>query len=254
MSEASTYATRVDYAFITVAAVCTLYAAIVFLLLLVFCIRYRKGSSADRTMHPGSSRPWEYTWTGLPILMSLGLFFVGANTYHGIRTPPPNCMEIHVVGKQWMWKIQHPEGPREINELHVPLNHPIRLTMTSEDVIHDFFVPAFRVKMDVLPGRVTTEWFQPTKIGRYHFFCSQYCGFDHARMVGDVIVMQPADYAAWLVRGASGPFPIQTPLATPTGTQPNVEATPTSTTTPGSGPSQSTPEPPPGTPSPETKP
>jgi cytochrome c oxidase subunit 2 len=111
-------------------------------------------------------------------------------------------MEIFVVGKQWMWHLQHPEGPREINELHVPMGVPVKLTMTSEDVIHDFYVPAFRVKKDVVPGRYTSLWFQATKTGIYHLFCAQYCGADHAEMIGWVYVMAPADYAAWLSGGA----------------------------------------------------
>ena len=120
-----------------------------------------------------------------------------------------DTLDIYVIGKQWMWKIQHPTGQREINELHVPLGRTVKLTMASEDVIHDFYVPAFRVKKDVLPGRYTTLWFEPTKPGRYHLFCAQYCGANHARMIGWVIVMEPADYEAWL----SGIVPGRNPVA-----------------------------------------
>ena len=121
-----------------------------------------------------------------------------------IETPPANALEVDVVGKQWMWKLQHAEGNREINELHVPLNRAVKLTMTSQDVIHDFFIPVFRIKQDVVPGRYTTEWFIPTKVGRFHIFCAQFCGTDHARMIGWVDVMQPADYDKWLVTTGAG--------------------------------------------------
>jgi cytochrome c oxidase subunit II len=118
--------------------------------------------------------------------------------------PPRGAMEIFVTGKQWMWKVEHPEGQREINELHVPLGRPVKLTMTSEDVIHDFFVPAFRVKKDVLPGRYTTLWFEATKIGTFHLFCAQYCGAFHAGMIGSIIVQEPDEYERWLAGGAPG--------------------------------------------------
>jgi cytochrome c oxidase subunit 2 len=113
-------------------------------------------------------------------------------------------MEIFVTGKQWMWKVEHPEGQREINELHVPLGRPVKLTMTSEDIIHDFFVPAFRVKKDVLPGRYTSLWFQPTKLGTFHLFCAQYCGAFHAGMIGSVVVLEPDAYERWLAGGVQG--------------------------------------------------
>jgi cytochrome c oxidase subunit II len=131
------------------------------------------------------------------------IFFWSASLYVRNARPPDASTEIFVVGKQWMWHLQHPEGVREINELHVPVGVPIKLTMTSEDVIHDFYVPAFRVKKDVLPGRYTSLWFQATKTGTYHIFCGQYCGADHAQMIGWVYVMEPSDYAAWLSGGAS---------------------------------------------------
>jgi cytochrome c oxidase subunit 2 len=117
------------------------------------------------------------------------------------ETPPADALTIYVVGKQWMWKVQHPEGPRELDELHVPVGKPIRLVLASQDVIHDFFVPAFRMKQDVVPGRYRTEWFQATKVGEYRLFCSEYCGTSHARMTGRVVVMAPADYQRWLARG-----------------------------------------------------
>jgi cytochrome c oxidase subunit II len=115
-----------------------------------------------------------------------------------METPPKDAMEISIVGKQWMWKAQHPEGPREINSLHIPVGRPIKLTMTSQDVIHSFFIPAFRVKQDVLPGKYTSEWFTPSKVGTYHLFCAEYCGAQHSGMIGTITVMEPAEYQAWL--------------------------------------------------------
>ena len=129
------------------------------------------------------------------------LFVWGAMLYVHNSRPPASSSEIFVVGKQWMWHIQHPEGVREINELHVPVNTPIKVTMTSQDVIHDFYIPAFRVKKDVLPGRYTSIWFEATQTGTYHLFCAQYCGADHSGMIGWVYVMNPTDYAAWLAGG-----------------------------------------------------
>ena len=134
--------------------------------------------------------------------LSMIMFAWGASIYFTESRPPADAMEIFVTGKRWMWKIQHMEGPREINELHVPINRNIRLTMTSEDVIHDFSVPAFRTKADVLPGRYTTEWFRPIKVGAYHLFCAEYCGTKHSGMVGTVYVLSEADYAEWLARGS----------------------------------------------------
>ena len=143
----------------------------------------------------------EVTWTVIPTFIALGIFGLGAKAYFNEEVPPANTLEINVVGKQWMWKIQHQEGNREINELHVPVDRAVKLTLASEDVIHSFFVPAFRVKQDVVPGRFVTEWFQPTRLGAYHFFCSEYCGADHSMMQGTVFVMTPADYEIWLAHG-----------------------------------------------------
>jgi cytochrome c oxidase subunit 2 len=125
----------------------------------------------------------------------------GAVVFFHAQRPPKGAIEIYAVGKQWMWKFQHMDGQREINELHVPIGQPVKLTMISQDVIHSFFVPAFRVKQDVLPGRYTTVWFQATKTGKYHLFCAEYCGTQHSGMIGSVVVMEPAQYQAWLAGG-----------------------------------------------------
>src|SRR5262249_18585020 len=132
---------------------------------------------------------------------AMEMFFWGAQVYVSLARPPDNALQVFVVGKQWMWKIQHLEGRREINELHVPVGRSVKLTMTSEDVIHSFFVPAFRVKADVVPGRYSPLWFEATKPGSYHLFCAEYCGTEHSGMIGHVVVMEPAEYQAWLSGG-----------------------------------------------------
>src|SRR5438067_2884931 len=166
-----------------------------------FAIKYRSGSDANRSNPSHGSNLIEISWTTLPIVLSVALFSWGAVAYYHIERPPPNALQVQIVGKQWMWKLQHAEGKREINELHVPLGQPVALTMTSQDVIHSFFVPAFRVKQDVVPGKYTSEWFKPTRTGEYHIFCSQYCGTQHAQMIGRVVVMQPQAYERWLKTG-----------------------------------------------------
>ena len=144
----------------------------------------------------------EIVWSVIPLGLSMIMFGWGAMIFFTESRPPADSMEIYVTGKQWMWKIQHMEGPREINELHIPVDRDIRLTMTSEDVIHDFFVPEFRTKADVLPGKYTVEWFRPTKIGQYHIFCAEYCGTKHSGMIGTVYVMSQKDYNDWLAMGS----------------------------------------------------
>jgi cytochrome c oxidase subunit 2 len=150
----------------------------------------------------------EITWTVIPLGIALVLFVWGAVLYFDLARPPAGALDVYVVGKQWMWRFQHAGGQREINELHVPLGRPVKLTMTSEDVIHSFYVPAFRVKNDVLPGRYTTVWFEPTKVGDFHIFCAEYCGTSHSLMGGRVVVMEPADYERWLsARAAAEALP-----------------------------------------------
>jgi len=134
----------------------------------------------------------------VPFALTMVMFTWGASLYFQNARSPDDAMEINIVGKQWMWKIQHPEGQREINELHVPVGRPVKLIMTSEDVIHSFFVPAFRIKMDVLPGRYTTAWFEATQTGEFHLFCAEYCGNEHSKMIGKVVVLDPPAYERWI--------------------------------------------------------
>ncbi|MGE5444000.1 MAG: cytochrome c oxidase subunit II [Ignavibacteriales bacterium] len=198
---ASTVAGRIDTFFHFMVVLCAFVALLVIVLIFYFCIKYRRGSNADRSRLLINNYKLESAWTIIPLGIFIFIFIWGANLFFTMYQPPPGAIEIYVVGKQWMWKIQHPEGQREIDELHVPMGRPVKLTMTSQDVIHDFFIPAFRVKQDVLPGRYTSLWFEATKPGEYHLFCSQYCGTNHSLMVGRVIVMRPVDYEKWLKTG-----------------------------------------------------
>jgi cytochrome c oxidase subunit 2 len=178
----------------------------IFILILVFAINYRRSRGREAEQIEGSNA-LELTWTGVPLLIFLGIFVWGAVIYFKEMTPPEDSAEIYTVAKQWMWKFQHLEGQREINELHVPVGRDVKMIMTSQDVIHSFYVPAFRIKQDVLPGRYTTAWFRATKPGRYHVFCAEYCGTSHSGMIGDVVVMEPAQYEAWLTGGPAAPLP-----------------------------------------------
>jgi cytochrome c oxidase subunit II len=186
-------------------------ALAVYVLVIYFSVRYRR-RPANATMPTprimGSTR-LELFWSGTPFLVFLVMFWWGASIYFTMVQPPANAMDVYVVGKQWMWKVQHEQGQREINQLHVPLGQPVKLTLTSEDEIHDFFVPAFRTKIDVIPGRYVYTWFKPTRVGTYHLFCSQYCGTNHAGMRGEVQVMDPADYQEWLNLRAEGSLALE---------------------------------------------
>ncbi|HEY2989490.1 MAG TPA: cytochrome c oxidase subunit II [Candidatus Binatia bacterium] len=202
--KASTIAYRVDALFYFLTAVAVFFAALIFILIVVFAVKYRRRSATEKGAPIEGNIALEILWTVVPLGITMVMFGWGALVYVDMFDPPSNALEIDVVAKQWMWKMQHREGQSEINELHVPVGRPVQLMMTSEDVIHSFFVPAFRIKMDVLPGRYTTLWFQPTKAGEYHLFCAEFCGTQHSGMLGRVIVMEPAEYQGWLDGGATG--------------------------------------------------
>jgi len=202
--EASDVAARTDWLYMGLTAITALMIMIIAIPSVYFIFKYRRGKIADRRPVKLPLLKIELTWTLLPLLLMLGMFAWAAVLYFDIERAPPNAMELFVVGRQWMWKIQHPEGNREINELHVPVGRVVKLTMTSQDVIHSFYLPAFRVKQDVVPGRYTTLWFKANAPGSYHLFCSEYCGTQHSGMVGRVIVMEPEQYQEWLVRGEPG--------------------------------------------------
>jgi cytochrome c oxidase subunit 2 len=200
---ASSVAGEMDLLYFFIAAVCAFFTVLVAALVVFFAIKYKRKHPDEVGADIHGSLSLELAWTFIPFVLSMVMFGWGASLFFRLSVPPANAMEIFVVGKQWMWKVQHPEGVREINELHVPIGRPIRLTMGSEDVLHDFSIPAFRVKMDVVPGKLTTMWFEATKTGTYHIFCAEYCGTKHSGMIGQVIVMTPQDYEAWLAGGRS---------------------------------------------------
>jgi cytochrome c oxidase subunit 2 len=199
--EASSNAAEVDQLFFALVALSGVLIVVVFGLLLVFCIRYRAGNRGVRHPYKGSSLYFEMTWTFIPFLIFMGLFVWATHLYIRMYTLPAEGISIDIVGKQWMWKIQHEGGQREINQLHVPINRNILINLTSEDVVHSFFIPDFRIKRDAVPGRYTSMWFKATKVGTYHIFCSQYCGLNHDEMTGEVIVESASDYAHWLESG-----------------------------------------------------
>ncbi|HSK10412.1 MAG TPA: cytochrome c oxidase subunit II [Vicinamibacterales bacterium] len=202
-TNASTMAGQVDTLYLFLIAVSGLAVTVIALLILFFGVRYRRRAPDQSGSRVVPSLGLEIGWSILPLLVGLVMFAWGANVYFAQARPPAETMDIYVVGKQWMWKFQHPAGQREINELHVPVGRAVRLTATSEDVIHSFFVPAFRMKADVIPGRYTTLWFNATKPGEYHLFCAEYCGTQHSGMIGKIVVMEPNEFQAWLSGGAA---------------------------------------------------
>jgi len=199
--QASDLAGRVDALFFTLLAVTGLVALAIFVLIVIFCIRYRRGARVDRSGAPANNFPLELGWTLTPLAIFLAIFGWAAHVYGGFYRDDPSAMPVWVVGKQWMWKVEHANGRREIDEVHLPLGRPVRVVLASEDVIHSFYVPAFRVKQDAVPGRYTMLAFTPTREGTFDLRCSEYCGTDHARMAGKVTVMAPAAFDAWLAQG-----------------------------------------------------
>jgi cytochrome c oxidase subunit 2 len=203
--QASTMARNVDALYIFLLIVTGMMTLLIFICLAYFAarFRYRPGVRAEQIE---GSTPLEITWSTIPFFIFMVIFAWGAVVYFKERTPPADSTEVYVVAKQWMWKLEHAEGQREINELHVPVGRDVKLIMTSQDVIHSFFIPAFRIKQDVLPGRYTVAWFRATKPGTYHLFCAEYCGTQHSGMVGDIVVQEPAQYETWMNGGSTGPL------------------------------------------------
>jgi len=200
--QASTFAPEVDHLLYFLLAVSVFFTLLIFGAIFYFAIRYRRRSERELPHVAHGGLALEIVWTVIPFGLTMVMFTWGASIFFRESRPPDGALQIYVVGKQWMWKLQHMEGQREINELHIPMGRAVRLTMTSEDTIHSFFVPAFRTKEDVVPGRYSVTWFQPTKPGKYHLFCAEYCGTRHSGMIGWVYVMEPQDYQAWLSGGA----------------------------------------------------
>src|SRR3984893_6581641 len=186
--------------------ICLFFGVAITAAIVIFFFKFhRKQANAVGVAIHGDMR-LEAAWMIVPLILAMAMFGWGAVVYVDYRHAPQDTLDIYVIGKQWMWKAQQPTGLKEINELHVPVGRNVRLILASEHVIHDFYVPAFRVKMDVVPGRYNTMWFRPTKPGRYHFFCSQYCGMNHALMGGWVTVMAPSNYPSWLAGGEANPI------------------------------------------------
>jgi cytochrome c oxidase subunit 2 len=196
---ASTQAVRTDDIYYLLLAISIAIILVVLALVITFAVRYRRGSKAKRGALPKFfSREFEIGWTAATLFLAVFLFWWAEASQLSALITPKNALEIHVVAKQWMWKTQHANGAREINELHAPINTPVRLVMTSQDVIHSFFIPAFRMKQDAIPGRYTETWFNATKLGVFHLFCAEFCGTQHSRMTGRIVVMSKKDYGRWL--------------------------------------------------------
>ena len=198
---ASTMASRVDSLYFFLVGLTVFFSALIAGLIVAYAVRFRRRSpdAVGARIHGGLLL--EVTWTIIPFVITMVIFVWGASVFVAMSRPPAESLNIYVVGKQWMWKFQHLDGQREINELHVPVGRAVKLIMTSEDVIHDLFIPAFRVKADVIPGRYTNLWFEPTKAGAFHLFCAEYCGTKHSGMIGQVVVMEPEEYQRWLSGG-----------------------------------------------------
>jgi cytochrome c oxidase subunit 2 len=201
--EASKIAPQMDALYFFMVLISLIGLTIVILLVVSFSIMYSKKRHPVAVQIEGSTL-LEATWTIIPLGLFLLMFVWGALIYFRIYTPPANAMNIYVVGKQWMWKAEHPGGQHEINSLHIPTGRPIQLTLISNDVFHSFSIPAFRVKREAIPGRYTNVWFEATTPGTYHLFCTQYCGTNHSAMIGDIVVLTPDDYKKWLAESTSG--------------------------------------------------
>ncbi len=199
---ASTMAARVDALYFFLVALSVFFSLLIAGLIVYYAVRFRRRSPSEVGQKVHGGMLLEITWTAIPLAIVMVIFVWGSSVYFAMASPPAETLNIYVVGKQWMWKFQHLDGQREINELHVPVGRDVKLITTSEDVIHDLFVPAFRIKADVIPGRYVSIWFHATTPGRYHLFCAEYCGTRHSGMIGEVIVMEPSEYQAWLSGGA----------------------------------------------------
>jgi cytochrome c oxidase subunit 2 len=201
--QASEQAAQIDALYFFLVAITAFFTLLIAVLVAVFAVKFRRRHDTEVGVAIHGSLALELLWTFIPLGICMVMFVWGAQVFFHMTRAPKGAMEIHVVGKQWMWKAQHMDGAREINELHVPIGKPVKLIMGSEDVIHSFSIPSFRVKADVIPGRYNTMWFTATKPGKYHIFCTQYCGTKHSAMIGTVTALEPADYQAWLSGGST---------------------------------------------------
>lgn len=202
--QASTVAPLVDGLYLFLVVLTGAVSLLIWFVIFYFAIKYRRRPDNELAQEQEPPMALEMTWTVLPTIIFIVIFIAGAWVFFRLQRVPTNAIEVYATGRQWMWKFQHPTGQREINSLHVPVGRPIKITMSSEDVIHSLWFPAFRVKLDVLPNRYRDMWFQATKTGRYHLFCAEYCGTQHSGMIGWVEVMEPTEYQKWLAGGAEG--------------------------------------------------
>src|SRR5918992_980538 len=202
--QASTFAMDVDALYFFLVAVSSFFALLIAALVIAFGIKFHRRHEGEVGARIEGNLPLELLWSVIPTVIAMVMFGWGASVYYHLRRTPDEAIQIYAVGKQWMWKFQHLEGQREINELHVPVGRAVKVTMTSEDVLHSLYFPAFRQKMDVIPGRYTTLWFEANRPGTYHIFCAEYCGTNHSRMIGQVVVLEPSAYQSWLAGGGEG--------------------------------------------------
>jgi cytochrome c oxidase subunit 2 len=205
---ASAQAGQVDAVFFFMLAVTAFFSVLIAGLVVTFAVKFRRRQENEIGAAIHGSLALELLWTIIPFGIAMVMFAWGAKVFFDMARPPAGAMEVYIVGKQWMWKAQHMDGQREINELHVPVGRPVKLIMGSEDVIHSFYIPAFRTKADVIPGRYNTMWFTATKPGTYHLFCAEYCGTKHSGMIGSIVAMEPPDFEAWLGGGKSEESPV----------------------------------------------
>jgi cytochrome c oxidase subunit II len=196
--QASSFAGRVDAIYFFLIGITVFFVVLIFGAVIYFTAKYRRRSEEERPPQIHFDMRLEILWTVVPLILAMISFGWGAGVYVSMTQVPNDALELRAVGRQWMWKIQHPDGSREINQLHIPVGKPVSVILASEDVIHSFYVPAFRVKMDVVPGKYTSVWFEATREGEFHLFCAEYCGTQHSGMIGRVVVMKPIDYQRWL--------------------------------------------------------
>jgi len=208
-AQASTFAADVDKLYFLILAVTSFFAIAVVIFVAVFAIKYQDESGTQVGAPIHGSIPLELAWSFIPFVISIGIFAYATIVYFEIVRPPAETLQIYSTGKRWMWRFQHINGRAEINELHVPKGRPVKITFTSEDVLHDIYIPAFRVKADAIPGRYSEIWFEPSQIGDFHLFCAEYCGTKHSGMIGRVVVMEPRDYQAWLSGSDGQPLAVR---------------------------------------------
>jgi cytochrome c oxidase subunit II len=202
--QASSVAPLVDGLYLGLVVLTGAVSLLIWIVIFYFAIKYRRRPDNELAQEQEPPAALEMTWTVVPLIIFMGIFIAGAWVFFRLNRVPSNALEVYATGRQWMWKFQHPTGQREINTLHVPVGRPVKITMASEDVIHSLWFPSFRVKMDVLPNRFRTMWFEATKTGTFHIFCAEYCGTLHSGMIGSVVVMEATEYQRWLAGGSEG--------------------------------------------------